>query len=181
MIVGAPTMVRFRGVQFKNMGQMGQLARYPIHFHHCGDVSNKAYVYDCSIVDSNQRAVTIHDTHFLRVRRNVAFNIFGHAIFIEDGHEWGNVIEYNSVIFVRQDQSNRLPLPSDTQVSVVCVCFLCLFFIVCKPTAFWITHPNNFVNFNRASSVASHCFWIALPIHPIGGSRCILLLCFLFC
>ncbi len=81
------------------MGQMGVLGRYPLHFHHAGDVSNaNAYILDCSIVDSNQRAVTIHDTHFLRVRRNVAHNIFGHAFFIEDGHEWGLFV--SCVVFV---------------------------------------------------------------------------------
>uniref|UniRef100_UPI001F30D0E1 hypothetical protein n=1 Tax=Vibrio cholerae TaxID=666 RepID=UPI001F30D0E1 len=81
-----------------NGGQAGILARYPIHFHHSGNVSGLAYLYDNSIHDSNQRCITIHDTHYLRVRRNVGFNAVGHCIFIEDGIETKNVIEYNAVV-----------------------------------------------------------------------------------
>lgn len=149
VIVGTPTVAKIRGVEFINGGQAGILARYPIHFHHSGNVSGLAYLYDNSIHDSNQRCITIHDTHYLRVRRNVGFNAVGHCIFIEDGIETKNVIEYNAVVQILKGSL----LPHDD-----------------TPTGIWITHPDNFINYNRASNIPAHCMWIALPVHPIGGS-----------
>ena len=44
-------------------------------------------------------------THNLLVEGNVVYDIMGGAIFIEDGIETKNVIQYNLAVFVRQSTS----------------------------------------------------------------------------
>jgi hypothetical protein len=47
---------------------------------------------------SFNRAFTIHGTHYLRLMENVAYNVKGHTIFIEDAIESKNFIYKNLVI-----------------------------------------------------------------------------------
>jgi len=44
-------------------------------------------------------------THSLLVEDNVVYNIMGGAIFIEDGIETKNIIQYNLAVFVKQSTS----------------------------------------------------------------------------
>ena len=44
-------------------------------------------------------------TDNLLVESNVVYDVMGGAIFIEDGIETGNIIQYNMVVFVRQSTS----------------------------------------------------------------------------
>ena len=44
-------------------------------------------------------------THNLTVEANVVYDIMGGAIFIEDGIETNNLIQYNLAVFVRQSTS----------------------------------------------------------------------------
>lgn len=91
---------RFSNVEFRWMGQAFGLGRYPIHFHMVGSVS-KSYVKNCTVSDTFNRAVTIHGIHDLLVEHNIAYNIRGHAFFIEDGNERNNTIQYNLGINIR--------------------------------------------------------------------------------
>ena len=52
----------------------------------------QSYATGNSIHDSNNRAITIHGVHYLTVKENVAYNIKGHSIFIEDSIESRNFI-----------------------------------------------------------------------------------------
>lgn len=76
--------ILFEQVEFEQMGQAFQLGRYAIHWHMHGDVSGQ-YVRGCALHRSHNRAVTLHATHNALIKDNVAYDIAGHAFFLEDG------------------------------------------------------------------------------------------------
>ena len=65
-----------------------------------GDCS-KSYVYGNAVHDSNARVITIHATHYLRVKNNVGYKAQAHNIFLEDGIETHNLIENNLIVSAR--------------------------------------------------------------------------------
>ena len=140
---------RIEYVEVRNVGQAFRLGRYPIHYHVSGNVSN-SYVRGCGIHDTFNRAVTIHAVHNLLVEHNVAYNVKGHAYFLEDGIETGNIIRYNLAIFVRSSSS--------------------LLNVDVTPAAFWITNPDNIVSHNAAAGGTTFGFWVRLSEHPGGPS-----------
>ncbi|XP_076825620.1 fibrocystin-L-like isoform X2 [Clavelina lepadiformis] len=140
---------RIENIEVTYVGQAFRLGRYPIHFHLMGDVSGM-YVKRCAIHNTFNRAVTIHGTHNLLVESNVVYDVMGGAIFIEDGIETGNIIQYNMVVFVRQSTS----LLNDD----------------ITPAAFWVTNPNNTVRHNHAAGGTHFGFWYRMHEHPDGPS-----------
>lgn len=62
-----------------------------------GWAGNGSYVRGCSVQDSFFRAVTVHGTNEAHVERLVAYNVAGNAVYMEDGLEERNVIEFNLV------------------------------------------------------------------------------------
>ena len=150
MVMGGTA--RIDGVEFAAMGQAGQLARYPIHFHLLGDRPD-AYVRNSSIHHSFNRCVTVHGTNDVLIEQNVAYSTFGHCFFMEDGAETGNRFISNlGILTMRPAEENRL-LPSDE-----------------SPATFWITNPANEFTGNVAAGSEAFGFWIALPEHPTGLS-----------
>lgn len=107
------------------------VGRYPIHWHMHGDNFFGSKVEGCSIHHSFQRAVTVHGTHRVTLKDNVAYDIMGHTYFFEDGVEWGSVWENNLGILTRV--TNAM-LNTDT-----------------SPSTFWVTNPNNTLIGNRAA------------------------------
>jgi hypothetical protein len=73
-----------------------------------------AYVTDCSIHRSYQRAVAVHASNQVLVAHNVAFDIRSHAFFVEDGVEERSVFEGNLAVLV---QSSANMLTSDLEAS----------------------------------------------------------------
>ncbi|XP_072025340.1 fibrocystin-L-like [Amphiura filiformis] len=140
---------RIEYVEVTHAGQAFRLGRYPIHFHLNGNVTGN-YVRGCSIHDTFNRAVTIHGVHNLLIEHNVAYNIMGHAYFLEDGIETNNIIQYNLAIFVR---------PSSSLLNVDVT-----------PAAFWITNPDNIVRHNAAAGCSHFGFWYNAPKNPGGLS-----------
>uniref|UniRef100_H2YG49 Uncharacterized protein n=1 Tax=Ciona savignyi TaxID=51511 RepID=H2YG49_CIOSA len=130
-------------------GQAFRLGRYPIHFHLMGNVSGM-YVRRCAIHKTFNRAVTIHGTHNLLVEHNVVSDVMGGAIFIEDGIETKNVIQYNLAVFVKQSTS----LLNDD----------------ITPAAFWVTNPDNVLRHNHAAGGTHFGFWYRMHEHPDGPS-----------
>ena len=61
-----------------------------------------------SIVDSHNRWITIHGTHYLLVRDCVGYKSVGHGYFLEDGTEVYNLLDRN--LAVQAYQGPRLPL-----------------------------------------------------------------------
>ncbi|MDH3606715.1 MAG: G8 domain-containing protein [Acidimicrobiia bacterium] len=146
---------RISHVEFFHMGQAGELARYPFHWHEAGNRAG-SYLRGASIHHSFSRCVTVHGTDNVYVEDVVAYKTFGHCFFLEDGAEQGNVFDHNlGLVTHRPDESDAL-LPSDVDYP--------------GPGTFWITNPNNtFIN-NVAAGSRGIGFWFALPEHPTGPS-----------
>lgn len=66
-----------------------------------GDASD-SYVKGCSVHHAYARVVALHAISYLRVTENVGYDVGGHNIFLEDGIETHNVIEYNLLISSRK-------------------------------------------------------------------------------
>ena len=140
---------RFGYVEVTHAGQAFRLGRYPIHYHLNGNVSG-SYVRGCGIHHTFNRAVTVHAVDYLLIENNVAFNILGHAYFLEDGIEEHNIIQDNLGVFVRASSS--------------------LLNVDITPATFWIVNPNNIVRRNAAAGGTHFGFWYRLPEHPTGPS-----------
>ena len=140
---------RIEYVEVTHAGQAFRLGRYPIHFHLNGDVTG-SYVRGCGIHHTFNRAVTIHGVNNLLVENNVAYNIMGHAYFLEDGVETGTIIQDNLGVFVRSASS--------------------LLNVDITPATFWIVNPNNTVRRNAAAGGSHFGFWYRLERNPSGPS-----------
>ena len=136
-------------VEVTHAGQAFGLGRYPLHFHLSRDQPN-SYIRGCGIHHTFNRAITLHAVNYLTVENNVAFNIMGLSIFIEDANEEHNVIQNNLVVFTR---------PSSSLLNVDQT-----------PAAFWITNPNNIIRNNHAAGYSHIGFWINPPGNPTGPS-----------
>jgi hypothetical protein len=86
---------RVSGAEIVGMGQQNFIGRYPLHLHHAGDVARKSYFTDNSIWSSNWRCAVVHRTDNAIVSRNVAFDVWGHCYYLEDGVELGNEVSFN--------------------------------------------------------------------------------------
>lgn len=105
---------RLRGVEFHRMGMTNILGRYPVHFHHHTVEAGKvSVVTDCAVWRSYYRAITLHDAFHLKVQRNTAFDISGHAYYLESGVEENNRVEYNLAAFVHVIDGAQI-MPSNT-------------------------------------------------------------------
>jgi hypothetical protein len=144
MTMGGGTF-KIENVEITRCGQAFNLGRYCSHSHHAGPYEGN-YVKANSIHHSYQRAVTTHDTSYWEVRDNVAYDIMGHAYFVEDGDEYYNTFSGN--LGIRIKTSSAL-LASDT-----------------KPAVFWTSNPNNFWYDNVGVHSHSFGFWFELPSNP---------------
>lgn len=135
--------------EFIRGGQPRIIGRYPLHYHLNGDVDD-SYVLGNSMHDGYCRCLTIHGVHYLKVQKNVCFNTFGHAIFLEDGIETNNVIEDNLVASVKQ-----IWIMLQTDITVA---------------TYWITNPQNIVRRNRSGGSEWYGFWYEIKTNPDGPS-----------
>ena len=62
-----------------------------------GDLSS-SYMKGCTVHDAFSRLVTLHAVNYMTISWNIGYNIEGHNIFLEDGIETHNTIEYNLLI-----------------------------------------------------------------------------------
>lgn len=93
--------------RFAHLGKEGVLGRYAIHFHVVGDTMRGAGVRGVAIVNSHNRWITIHGTHYLVVRDCVGYGSVGHGFFLEDGTEVYNLLDRN--LGVHAFKGRRLP------------------------------------------------------------------------
>ncbi|MEO0501416.1 MAG: G8 domain-containing protein, partial [Pseudomonadota bacterium] len=99
------TEVRIDGVEFAELGISGEVGRYPLHFHHSGDMTG-SYVRDASVHHSLQRGIVVHQTDNLLVEDNVVYDVMSHGIYIEDGVETGNRFDGNLVMLPRSTHND---------------------------------------------------------------------------
>lgn len=96
-----------RYARFAHLGKEGVLGRYPIHFHLVDDTMRGSSVVGAAIVDSHNRWVTVHGTHYIVVRDCVGFGSRGHGFFLEDATEVYNIFDRNLAVGV----TSARPLP----------------------------------------------------------------------
>lgn len=119
MKMGNTGKMQLYGIEFRRMGQLGVVARYPIHWHMCswnqgtgaflGDVADN-YAHKNSIWESKNRAITIHGTCGVPTAENVAYDIIGHAYFFEDGSERRSPMTRNAVLKTRAPVAGAGPI-----------------------------------------------------------------------
>jgi len=142
-------VARLGYIECMHVGQAFQLGRYAIHFHMIGAL-HQSYVKGLSVHQGNNRAFTIHGNSHLRIIDNVAFDVLGHTLFIEDAAETKNYIAGNLIMMTKRSMS----LLNTDQT----------------PACFWITNPDNqFIN-NRAAGSDRYGFWFDLQNNPTGPS-----------
>jgi len=140
---------RLSYIECHNVGQAFKVGRYAIHFHMIGAV-HKSYAKGLGLHQSFNRAFTLHGTHYLRLIENVAFEVKGHTIFIEDAIETNNYMYRNLIMKTMRSMS----LLNTDQT----------------PGCFWITHPNNIFIGNHAAGSDRYGFWYDLQTHSTGPS-----------
>jgi hypothetical protein len=142
-------IARIENIEMTDVGQAFKLGRYALHFHMIGAV-HKSYVKGNSLHESNNRAFTIHGTHYLRIENNVAYKVKGHTIFIEDAVETKNVIKGNLIMNTERSMS----LLNTDQ----------------SPASIWLTHPDNDLNDNHAAGSDRYSYWYDLQSSAMGPS-----------
>ncbi|MES2890144.1 MAG: G8 domain-containing protein [Pseudomonadota bacterium] len=167
----ADSPVHMSNVMLHRMGQAGRVGRYPFHWHLAGDASGQ-YIVSSSIVNSYNRAVTLHQTDGALVKDNVAYNIVGHAYFMEDGSERFNVIDHNLGLVNRRPAPGQAILETDARpIRRGSDGGNFEFFSASSgPATFWISNPENRVTNNAAAGSEGSGFWFQTPAAPTGLS-----------
>ncbi len=140
------------GAEFTGLGQAGELARYPVHFHMMGNASG-SYVRGASVHHTFNRCVTFHGSDYVHMQDTVGYESLGHCYFFEDGVETGNTLYCNLGLSTRRPDEGMALLESDQ-----------------TPATFWITNPTNHLARNAAAGSEGHGFWYDLPEAPTGLS-----------
>lgn len=158
---------RFSGVQSYKMGQRNMLGKYPFHFHAMGPAPT-SFIKDSSVVDSYFRCIAIHQTNSSQALRNVVYNNTAHCIYLEDGVEEHNIINYNLAI---RTHTIGTPMVGQSQTGDLTVESADLILPADAAAAgFYITNAYNTFIGNAASGGWSGFSFPNLPA-PIGISR----------
>ena len=83
--------------QYSIQIKLGVEGKYCLHFHKMEECPNCLYKNN-AIENSHQRGIIVHGTHLSAVEGNILYNVRGAGIYIEDGNEMFNHINYNVVI-----------------------------------------------------------------------------------
>ncbi|HUG84554.1 MAG TPA: G8 domain-containing protein, partial [Euzebya sp.] len=146
------SVARISGAEFTGLGQVGELARYPVHFHMMGNASG-SWIQGASVHHTFNRCVTFHGSDHVDMVDTVGFESLGHCYFFEDGVETGNTLHCNLGLSTRRPAEGEAILESDR-----------------TPATFWISNPANHLTGNAAAGSDSHGFWFDLPEAPTGLS-----------
>ncbi|MEM7490468.1 MAG: G8 domain-containing protein, partial [Pseudomonadota bacterium] len=149
------TEVRIDGAEFTELGISGEAGRYPVHFHHSGDMEG-SYVRDASIHHTFQRGIVVHQTDNLLVQDNVVYDVMSHGIYIEDGVETGNRFDGNLVMLpISTHNDFRLEeIRIHQRVREIGE----------KASGFWITNEENEFEGNHVVGVPTgQGFWFVAP------------------
>ncbi len=159
MIMGN-SKAQLNSVKIFKSGRMGELARYPFHWHQVGDGTGQ-FIKNSVILNSFQRCIVIHGTNNVWVKNNTCYNHFSHGIFLESGNETNNVIEDNLVAYSKRPPIGKALLLSDL---VKAEGKLRRF---PSPSSYWISNPKNIVRNNIAAGSEGTGFWMAFEKRKI--------------
>jgi cell migration-inducing and hyaluronan-binding protein len=161
--------VQIQGVEFKQMGQGGRLAHYPVHFHMARKTPNDTHVKDSSINESMTRWIVVHSTLGVTLARNVGYKSIGHGFYLEDGTETDNKFHSNIGIFARaaiDNAQNKRKVPGILAENKGLTNGGKLGFLTRSdieyPTVFWITNGwNDFAgNMAAGAGTCGAAFWL---------------------
>lgn len=88
---------RFRGVEFRRVGQFGRRDRFPLHWSANGD-SGASCAIDCLIRHSFQRGVVVAASPHVRLAGNVVYKPYGHAFVIEHAEDAAQTVAANLAV-----------------------------------------------------------------------------------
>ena len=153
MIMEHGSSAQIDHVEFNRVGQMGEMGRYPFHWHRKGIVEGQ-FISNSSIHESFNRCIVLHGTHKARVENNICYNHFGHGYFLEDGNERKNEIIGNIGILSKIVPVEKSILDSESNPNLNPGRFP-------APGTFWISNPDNKVMHNIAAGSEGTGFWMA--------------------
>lgn len=164
MFMASPGDIHVDGIEIINGGRLGQLGRYPFHWHWAFDAAGD-FIRNASIHDNFNRCITVHRTQNVIVEKNVCINTVGHAYFLEDGDETGNQFIDNIAILTTPPLVGSELLASD-------IIFKNSTGRISGPAAYWVANPDNIFIGNVASSSGSG-YWFAFKdaTHNIAASQ----------
>jgi hypothetical protein len=134
----------------------GELGRYPIHFHLCGNVKGSVVARN-SIRASNQRCVVVHGSHNVTIAANVAFDTKGHCFMTEDGGEVDNIFDRN--LGAKTEPATRLVRPFETDGS--------------NPSTFWVSpRTRPLASCCRTTLIRVFALLDVQSVQHVDGKRC---------
>lgn len=145
------------GLEVNNMGQAGNLGRYPFHFHMCGDVTGSKVAKNL-IRATNQRCTVVHGTDHLLIDNNVAYDTFGHCYMTEDGMERFNTFQNNLGARTKRATQVIPDIPDKFNGKETDD----------HAATFWITNPDNKYINNVAAGGEFSGYWFELRSRPRG-------------
>ena len=144
-------IAHIENIEMNYVGQAFRIGRYPMHWHRVGDVSSfGGYFRHNSIRKAFNRGHVFHNTHSLLFEHNVIFDCMGGCVFVEDGIETNNVIQYNLIAFVKASTS----LINDDVT----------------PASMWITNAAQTVRHNHIAGSTHFGIWYRMNKHPDAAS-----------
>ena len=150
--------------EFQNLGIQRKFGRYPFHWHMLGDArkgADRPYLRDSSIHGCVNRFVTVHNTMYVDIERNVGWDTLGAGFFLEDASEAGQPIGDQTQCVILRDnlgmKIGRPGLPSEYPFDYPAVYKE---LEVIDPPVFWIQHPNQIIEGNHAAGAAGHGFYL---------------------
>ena len=88
---------KIQNTRVESCGQRGVEGKYCLHFHMLGSCPD-CLLRNNAIENSQQRGIIVHGTHLSKVTQNVLFDVRGAGLYIEDGNEMWNTLDYNVII-----------------------------------------------------------------------------------
>ena len=118
--IGVGSSLSIQYTRIEKCGQRGILGKYCTHFH-----ANKNCT-DCKVIGNaiefgHQRGSAIYGTHLSTLEKNVYYDIRGNLIYIEDGNEMYNRVNYNVGIcpWNRGSWKGGCTIPGITKIEII--------------------------------------------------------------
>jgi len=145
------SITRISNTEIYRAGQAYLVGSYAVYYRSIGSAL-ASYFTGNAVHDSYNRALAIQASQYLTVSNNVAYNIKGHAFYLETGSETYNEFTGNLVVSVHASAALLLT----DQI----------------PACYYITNPNNIFNNNACGGGDGQGFWFMLPDETMGASEC---------
>ena len=90
------------GVELARLGNEGVLGQCLFYWHLLGLVAGQ-FIEQLSVHHLRQRCIVLHQADHATVCGNICFDLRGHALFLEDHIERGNLPTVNLVVLAHRD------------------------------------------------------------------------------